>query len=98
MAYSEPDLVRLKDFYQKQLLKNTLPFWFPVSIDREHGGYLLMRDRDGSTSVEMDRHQEGLFPRESWLTWLDEAGFTATSRIDPWERDVFSGRKRDVSR
>jgi SAM-dependent methyltransferase len=58
----------------------------------------LMRDPDGSTSVEMDRHREGLFPRESWLTWLDEAGFTATSRIDPWERDVFSGRKRNGSR
>lgn len=52
----------------------------------------LMRHPDGSTSVEMDRHQEGLFPRESWLTWLNEAGFTATSRMDPWDRDVFSGR------
>jgi SAM-dependent methyltransferase len=54
----------------------------------------LMRHPDGSTSVEMDRHREGLFPRQSWLTWMDEAGFTATARVDPWERDVFSGRKR----
>lgn len=54
----------------------------------------LMREPDGSTSVEMDRHREGLFPRASWLTWLNEAGFTATSRMDPWDRDVFSGRKR----
>ena len=58
----------------------------------------LMRHPDGSTSVEMDRHQEGLFSRESWLTWLDEAGFTAASRMDPWDRDVFHGRKREGSR
>lgn len=37
-----------KDFYKKQLLEDTLPFWFPRSIDEEHGGYLLMRDADGS--------------------------------------------------
>jgi SAM-dependent methyltransferase len=54
----------------------------------------LMRHSDGSTSVEMDRHREGLFPRDAWLKWMDEAGFTAASRIDPWDRDVFTGRKR----
>jgi SAM-dependent methyltransferase len=52
----------------------------------------LMREPDGSTSVEMDRHREGLFPRASWLTWMRDAGFTAASRTDPWDRDVFSGR------
>jgi N-acylglucosamine 2-epimerase len=35
-------------FYQNQLLQDTLPFWFPRSIDRANGGYLLMRDADGS--------------------------------------------------
>jgi SAM-dependent methyltransferase len=54
----------------------------------------LMRHSDGSTSVEMDRHREGLFPRDAWLKWMNEAGFTAASRIDPWDRDVFTGRKR----
>ncbi|PRY04311.1 N-acylglucosamine 2-epimerase [Pontibacter ummariensis] len=37
-----------KDFYKKQLLNDTIPFWFPRSIDEEYGGYLLMRDADGS--------------------------------------------------
>ncbi|PKV62951.1 AGE family epimerase/isomerase [Pontibacter ramchanderi] len=37
-----------KDFYRRQLLEDTVPFWFPRSIDEEHGGYLLMRDADGS--------------------------------------------------
>ncbi len=54
----------------------------------------LMRETDGSTHVEMDRHREGLFPRAAWLMWLNEAGFAAHSRMDPWNRDVFVGRKR----
>jgi SAM-dependent methyltransferase len=54
----------------------------------------LMRQPDGSMDVEMDRHREGLFPREAWLTWLKEAGFAATCRLDRWNRDVFSGTKR----
>jgi SAM-dependent methyltransferase len=53
----------------------------------------LLRERDGSTRVESDRHVEGLFPRTAWLAWLGEAGFDAASRLDPWQRDVFSGRK-----
>ena len=48
MSYTNNDLVQLEEFYRKQLLNDTLPFWFPRSIDREHGGYLLMRDGDGS--------------------------------------------------
>lgn len=42
------DLNYYKDFYKSQLLNDTVPFWFPRSIDDEHGGYLLMRDADGS--------------------------------------------------
>ena len=53
-----------------------------------------MREPDGSMHVEMDRHQEGLFPRASWLMWLREAGFAAASRLDPWNRDVFHGMKQ----
>jgi N-acylglucosamine 2-epimerase len=48
MSYSNTDLQNLKEFYQNQLLNDTVPFWFPRSIDTEHGGYLLMRDQDGS--------------------------------------------------
>lgn len=38
----------LAEFYRKQLLEDTIPFWFPGSIDKEYGGYLLMKDADGS--------------------------------------------------
>lgn len=41
-------LITLRDFYRKQLLEDTVPFWFPRSYDTEYGGYLLMRDADGS--------------------------------------------------
>jgi N-acylglucosamine 2-epimerase len=36
-----------KEFYRHQLLENTIPFWFPRSVDPEYGGYLLMRDAAG---------------------------------------------------
>jgi N-acylglucosamine 2-epimerase len=38
----------LQAFYRDQLLNDTIPFWFPRSIDKDCGGYLLMRDRNGS--------------------------------------------------
>ena len=48
MSYSTIELIGLKAFYEDQLLNNTIPFWFPRSFDKECGGFLLMRDADGS--------------------------------------------------
>lgn len=48
MSYTTADLSRLYAFYNHQLLQDTVPFWFPRSFDKEHGGFLLMRDADGS--------------------------------------------------
>jgi N-acylglucosamine 2-epimerase len=48
MTYTIQDLNNLKDFYENQLLNDTLPFWFPRSLDAEYGGYLFFRDADGS--------------------------------------------------
>jgi len=48
MSYSETNLHTLKTFYERQLLQDTVPFWFPRSVDEQYGGYLLMRDQDGS--------------------------------------------------
>jgi len=48
MSYTVQDLQNLKTFYNNQLLNDTVPFWFPRSIDTVYGGYLLMRDQDGS--------------------------------------------------
>ncbi|MGZ5246543.1 MAG: AGE family epimerase/isomerase [Flavitalea sp.] len=48
MIYTTEDLKNLYEFYRHQLLDDTVPFWFPRSYDKEHGGFLLMRDADGS--------------------------------------------------
>lgn len=48
MSYTSSELTNLAAFYKNQLLNDTVPFWFPRSFDVEHGGYLLMRDQDGS--------------------------------------------------
>ncbi|RKF33024.1 N-acylglucosamine 2-epimerase [Sphingobacterium siyangense] len=47
-------LKELESFYSDQLLKDTVPFWFPRSIDYECGGYLFMRDHDG-TLIDTDK-------------------------------------------
>ncbi len=47
-------LKELEAFYRDQLLKDTVPFWFPRSIDHEYGGYLFMRDHDG-TLIDTDK-------------------------------------------
>jgi SAM-dependent methyltransferase len=54
---------------------------------------LLFREPDGRVSSDIDRHTFGLFPRASWHKWLQAEGFEVTSRIDPWNRDVFVARK-----
>lgn len=48
MSYTVAELQALKNFYFRQLTQDTIPFWFPRSFDHDHGGYLLMRDHDGS--------------------------------------------------
>lgn len=48
MSYTNEELQSLSTFYKNQLLNETVPFWFPRSIDEEYGGYLFMRDQDGS--------------------------------------------------
>ncbi|YCM44410.1 AGE family epimerase/isomerase [Verrucomicrobiaceae bacterium 227] len=47
-GYSKEELNSLRDFYRSSLLDDTLEFWMPEIVDQEFGGYLSMRDRDGS--------------------------------------------------
>jgi len=48
MMYTQEQLEALATFYKHQLLEDTIPFWFPRSYDQAHGGFLFMRDADGS--------------------------------------------------
>jgi SAM-dependent methyltransferase len=57
--------------------------WDP---DPEDGTYLvdfavLLREEDGTVRVEHDRHECGVFGRETWLGLLRELGFRADARV-----------------
>ncbi|MCA5005302.1 AGE family epimerase/isomerase [Sphingobacterium bovistauri] len=54
MKYTDEHLRDLAKFYQTHLLEDTVPFWFPRSYDLANGGYLLMRDADG-TLIDTDK-------------------------------------------
>ncbi|HYI95497.1 MAG TPA: class I SAM-dependent methyltransferase [Bryobacteraceae bacterium] len=48
----------------------------------------LLREEDGSVSVEHDRHVEGLFSRAEWLAILKDAGFEpAIVPLEPAEAE-----------
>ena len=47
-GYSKEELDGLRKFYRASLLDDTLRFWMPEIVDKEFGGYLSMRDQDGS--------------------------------------------------
>ncbi|MGH2674432.1 MAG: class I SAM-dependent methyltransferase [Actinomycetota bacterium] len=42
---------------------------------------VLLREADGTVRVDHDRHECGVFPRGTWLGLLEDAGFTAESRV-----------------
>ncbi len=65
MAYSKKDIKKLESFYRNQLLNDTVPFWFPRAYDFQHGGFLLMRDADGS--VIDDDKAVWIQGRATWL-------------------------------
>jgi SAM-dependent methyltransferase len=59
----------------------------------------VLREPDGRTRVEHDRHVEGLFARADWLRWMSEAGFEPAvvpfdhSELEPDRYILFVGRK-----
>jgi SAM-dependent methyltransferase len=57
----------------------------------------LLREADGSVHAVHDRHVGGLFPRETWLRLLREAGFAPSVATYPSEEiaghEVFVGRR-----
>ncbi|MCC7523866.1 MAG: AGE family epimerase/isomerase [Chitinophagaceae bacterium] len=79
MHYSKNDLAELKNFYRNQLLNDTVPFWFPRSYDKEYGGYLLMRDADGSLIDE---------DKAVWIqgrvTWLLSTLYNTVEKKQEW--------------
>jgi hypothetical protein len=60
---------------------------------------ILLRERDGSVTVEKDRHVEGLFSRGDWLRLLADVGFRPRCvplegpGLEPDECEVFGATK-----
>ncbi len=79
MHYTVTELQALRQFYKQQLLQDTVPFWFPRSFDTEYGGFLLMRDRDGSL-IDDDK--------AVWIqgraTWLLATLYTTVAPKPEW--------------
>ena len=74
----------LADFYRRALLEDCVRFWFPRSVDQEHGGFLHCFDRDGSL-VDTDKSvwaqgrmswmlltlYNTVEKRPEWLAWAE---------------------------
>src|SRR4051812_35359627 len=79
MSYTITDLQNLEKFYENQLFNNTVPFWFPRSYDIENGGFLLMRDADGSL-IDDDK--------AVWIqgraTWLLSTLYNTIEKKEEW--------------
>ncbi|MBN2322291.1 MAG: AGE family epimerase/isomerase [Spirochaetes bacterium] len=55
----------LSEFFYRELIENTLPFWTNCSPDREFGGFFSLIDRDGSL-LGGDKYM-WIVGRETWL-------------------------------
>jgi len=69
----------LCEHYRHALLDDVVPFWLEYSLDREHGGYLTLLDRDGSIYGT---------DKAMWLqareTWLFATLYNTLERRDEW--------------
>ncbi|MCA8941424.1 MAG: class I SAM-dependent methyltransferase [Planctomycetes bacterium] len=54
----------------------------------------LLRDADGSTSVEHDRHRVGCFMRATWIDVLADLGFDPVGCVESAGRPVFLATRR----
>lgn len=86
MRYTLEELSRLQTFYHTQLLNDTIPFWFPRSVDQEYGGFLLMRDADGSL-IDDDK--------AVWIqgraTWMLSTLYNTVEKKQEWLEGARSG-------
>ncbi|MEW6741753.1 MAG: AGE family epimerase/isomerase [Planctomycetota bacterium] len=67
--------------YRDGLLGDTLPFWMEHSVDREYGGFIFCRGRDGSI-IDTDKGigQQGRF------AWLLATLYNTVQKYSPWLR------------
>ena len=51
----------------------------PADTTYEVDYVVALREADEPVRVVQDHHVEGLFARDEWLAWLEDAGFVATA-------------------
>lgn len=99
----------LAEFYHNQLFNDCLPFWFPGSVDEEHGGFLHCFDRDGAL-VDSDKSvwaqgrmswmlltlYLGHERRPEWLEWAESGlRFLEQKCVDPADGRMYFHVARD---
>lgn len=103
------DAKLLARFYRSMLLDDCVPFWFPRSIDSEHGGFIHCLDADGAV-VDTDKSvwaqgrmawmlltlHSTVEAKQEYLTWA-EAGlkFISDHCFDPSDGRMFFHVQRD---
>ena len=101
--------MRLAEFYRKQLLNDTLPFWFPRAVDEKHGGFVHCFDHAGEL-VDDDKsvwaqgrmswmlltlYQE-CERRTEWLNWAESGlRFLEEKCVDPADGRMYFHVARD---
>ena len=70
--------------YRDGLFNDTVPFWFPRSVDRQHGGFLHCLDRDGSLN-DSDK-SVWVQGRMSWMLLTMVNGFERRPEWLEWAR------------
>lgn len=70
---------KLTAVYRDGLLDDTLPFWINHCVDREHGGFLICLDRDGSV-LDTDK---GMWA-QCRFTWLLATLHNTVEPRDEW--------------
>lgn len=76
----------LADFYRRGLLEDIVPFWFPHSVDQEHGGYFTCLNRDGSL---MQSDKAVWF--QGRMAWMLSTMYNDLERREQWLADARSG-------
>lgn len=104
-----PPAMNLREFYLDQLLRDCLPFWFPRTLDSEHGGFLHCFDADGSL-VDDDKSvwAQGRMSwmlltlyldheaRPEWLAWAESGlDFLTRHGSDPTDGRMYFHLSRD---
>jgi len=79
---------QLLETYRDGLLNDTLPFWTQHCVDREHGGFLMSLNRDGSI-VDTDK---GVW-QQARFTWLLGELYNNVEQREEWLELATHGAK-----